>query len=63
MESATNAIRCHRCSQFCGEASRPMEFVGVVRLKEDVDLVDHPRDTWKCKCGWTNIFRPIAKAA
>jgi hypothetical protein len=40
-----------------------MEFVGVVRLRDLVELLPAPRATWKCKCGWTNIFVPIARVA
>jgi hypothetical protein len=55
---APTTIRCHRCSKFLGESDRPMEFVGVVRMRDDRELVKPPRATWLCKCGWSNIFVP-----
>lgn len=34
-----------------------MEFVGIVRDAALCDQVNPPRSTWRCKCGWYNIFK------
>lgn len=56
-------VRCHRCSYFIGEAPGPLEFVGVVKLARDRDVVPSPRYAWRCKCGWTNIYRRLDAGA
>lgn len=41
-----------------GEASEPMELVGLFKEPRDVERLTEPRDTWRCKsCGWANVFR------
>jgi hypothetical protein len=50
-------IHCHKCSAWIGEASGPMEVVGVFKVARDSDRIPAPRQTWRCKgCGWVNVF-------
>jgi len=53
-------IRCHRCSHYLGESAEAMEFVGVVKLRDLRDVIPPPRSSWKCRCGWDNIYVPPA---
>jgi hypothetical protein len=54
-------VRCFRCSKFVGESAHRIELAGLVRTKDLVGAVAKPRSTWKCKCGWTNIYEPAER--
>lgn len=55
--AAAIEIRCHHCSHFLGEADRPLELVAIVKTRAMRDAIAPPRQSWKCKCGWTSVFR------
>jgi hypothetical protein len=38
-----------------------MELVGLFKVARDVEQMPAPRDTWRCRCGWSNVFRPSKK--
>lgn len=50
-------LRCHRCSQFIGEAAEAVELVAIVKESDLVAIVQEPRATYRCRCGWFNIFK------
>lgn len=50
-------IRCLRCEAFIGETDDRVELVGIGRGKEFTDLIVGPKRTWRCKCGWTNVYK------
>lgn len=54
-------LRCHRCSQFIGEAAAAVEFVGIVKYGDLCNVIPAPRSVWRCKCGWMNIFAPVTE--
>ena len=57
-------LRCHHCTQWLGETSRSLVFVGMFKSPQDRQRVDGPRDTYRCKgCGWVNVFQGTASAA
>lgn len=51
------SVRCFRCNQFVGETDDRIELVGIGRGRDFVELIGGPKRTWKCKCGWTNIYK------
>lgn len=61
--STSSKVRCHRCSHYLGETAVEMELVGVVKERDIHEMISHPRSSWKCKCGWTNVYKPMAKVA
>jgi len=56
-------LRCHHCTQWLGETSRSLVFVGMFKDPRQRERVSEPRDTWRCKsCGWANVFHEQANA-
>lgn len=54
-------LRCHRCHQWLGESSEPMELVGLFKDPRQRECIREPRNTWRCKaCGSANVFRPTS---
>jgi hypothetical protein len=54
----TGELRCHHCTQWLGETSRSLAFVGMFKDPRQRERVAAPRDTWRCKsCGWANVFQ------
>lgn len=50
-------LHCHRCKQWLGESSRPVELVGLFKEPRQREIIAVPRETWRCKaCGWANVF-------
>jgi len=63
-QPSTVELRCHHCTQWLGETSHSLVFVGMFKAPQDRHRVPAPRDTYRCKgCGWVNVFQSSANAA
>ena len=55
---APHQLHCHYCSHWLGEASAPVEFMGMFKQPKEREQVEPPRDTYRCgSCRWVNVFR------
>ncbi len=62
MTDTTVELRCHHCTQWLGETSRSLVFVGMFRDPRQRDRVEGARDSYRCKgCGWLNIFQAATR--